>query len=100
MRPILFSLTERGNIKTLRDAVDWYRKVYAGTEPLGMLTETETQYVNGEWAQVMKELAEEQGVPAGMLSYWLNELAVNEIQLARTALEEATVATEYGVAKE
>lgn len=96
MRPVLFTLTERAEIVTLRDAVNWYVRVYEGSGPLGMLTTMETRYVNEQWAEVCKELAEVQGVPAGMLSYWLNELAVNEIELARTATEEAAVATQYG----
>lgn len=96
IRPILFTLTERDKIVTLRDAVEWYKKVVRGANPLGDLTAMEQKYVNGEWAQVIKELAEVQGVPSGMLSYWLNELSVNEIQLADTALEEATAAASYG----
>ncbi len=95
LRPILHSITERGDILTLRDAVSWYKNVVKATEPLGDLTVLEQKYVNGEWAQLVKELAEAQGIPAGMLSYWLNELATNEITLARAAAEEAAAAMEY-----
>lgn len=100
MRPILFTLTERDEIVTLRDAVEWYKKVTRGAAPLGMLTGLETKYVNEQWAEVCKELAEVQAVPAGMLSYWLNELAINEIKLADTALEEGASAISYDVPQE
>lgn len=96
MRPILFSLTERGEIKTLRDAVEWYKKVYKGTEPLGDLTKLELNYVNGQWGEVIKELSEAQGVPGGMLSYWLDELARTEVQLTRAAQDESEAAQQYG----
>ena len=94
----MFTLTDRADVDTLRGAVEWYKAVYRGTEPLGDLTKLEQNYVNGEWAQLVRELAEVQGIPAGMLSYWLNELAVLELQLAKVAGEEAQAAQSYDVA--
>ncbi len=96
IRPLLFSLTDRKDITTLRDAVSWYKEVWRGTEPLGMLTARETQFVNEQWGVICRELADQQKVPAGMLSYWLDELAMNEIQLAETAEDESQAALEYG----
>lgn len=96
MRPILFSLTERGDIKTLRDAVEWYKTLVRNTEPLGDLTQWEQKYVQEEWSQLIKDLAEAQGIPAGALSYWLDGLATSEITLAKTAQEESEAAQAYG----
>lgn len=96
IRPILFTLTDRTEIDTLRAAVEWYKSVVHGAQPLGTLTAMETKYVNEQWAEVCKEIARAQGVPAGSVSYWLNELAVNELRLAETALDEAAAAVAYG----
>ncbi len=96
IRPVLYSLTDRVDIATLRDGVEWYKRVVRGAEPLGMLTAIETRYVNEQWAEVCRDLAKVHGVPAGSLSYWLNELAVNELRLSETALEEGAAATAYG----
>ena len=95
LRPALFTITQRMGIVTLREAVEWYKRVYRETGPLGNLTGRETAYINEEWAELCKQVAESQGVPAGMLSYWLNELATNEIQLERTAQAEGIAAQEY-----
>ena len=92
MRPILFTITQRMGIVTLRDAVEWYKRVYYETQPLGDLMGKELEYINQEWAAVCTELAETQGVPPGHLSYWLNELATGKINLAKAALEEGKVA--------
>ena len=93
VRPILYTITERDDIVTLRGAVDWYKHVAnEASDRMGDLTGLEIKYVNGEWGRLIKELAAAQGVPVGMLSYWLNELATNEIAVER----EASVALSYG----
>lgn len=97
MRPILFTITTRqGDIVTIRDAVEWYKKVYIETSPLGDLTGKELEYVNGEFAQVMIELAKLQGVPAGHLSYMVNQIATDEINLAKAAFDEGESAMMEG----
>ncbi len=96
MRPVLFTITQRMGIVTLRQAVEWYKRVYEECAPLGDLTGRELAYVNEEWAELVKQLSEAQGVPSGHLSYWLNELATGEINLAKAAKEEGKAATDYG----
>lgn len=95
MRPILFTITQRMGIVTLRDAVEWYKRVWLDTRPLGDLMGKELEYINTEWAEVCKQIAESQGVPAGILSYWLDSLASQEIALAKASQEEGESAQAY-----
>lgn len=77
---------------TLREAAEWFKGCVRGAEPLGMLTALEHKYMNERYAELCKQLAVKQGVPAGMLSYFIGELAQTEIQLADTATEELEAA--------
>ena len=80
---------------TLREATEWFKQSVRGASPLGQLTAMEHNYMNQRWAELCKQLAVAQGIPAGMLSYFLGELAQTEIRLAETATLEATVAQAY-----
>jgi len=90
-----FPWAEPGKI-TLREATEWFKSFVRGSEPLGMLTAMEHKYANERWALLVKEVATHQGIPAGMLSYFLGELAQAEIKLADTAADELAAAQEYG----
>lgn len=80
---------------TLRQAIDWFKKVVRGFEPLGDITQMEKNYVDKRWAVLCTELAKAQGVPAGMLSYFLGETAQAEIKLKDTADAEFQAAVSY-----
>ena len=82
---------------TLRQAAEWYKGVIRAGDQTGMLTELENKYVNERWAHLMNEISKCQKVPAGMLSYFVGELAQTEIKLHETAQQEAAAAMEYGV---
>jgi hypothetical protein len=90
-----FPWPEPGEI-TLREATEWFKQFVRGSEPLGMLTNLEHKYANERWAVLIKAIADVQGIPSGMLSYFLGELAQTEMQLAATANAEAEAALMYG----
>lgn len=102
IRPTIHSLVDFpwdepvGKI-TLRQAIEWFKRGVKGCEPLGMLTALEQKYMNERWAELCKLMAQVQGVPVGMLSYFLGEVAQAEIKLEDTALEESSAALQYEV---
>lgn len=78
---------------TLRQMVDWFKRVIDGTEPLGMLTKLEHDYINEQYGLLCKEVAKAQGIPSGMLSYFVGELAQTELRLRNVAATEFVEAT-------
>jgi len=98
IRPGIFEVTrfevEPEEMK-LRDAVDWFKKVTRGSETYGVLTPLEQNHINGQYGVMCKGVAKTQGVPAGMLSYFVGELAQTELKLMDVATEEAAVAQAY-----
>ena len=82
---------------TLREAVEWYKQVFHSLHPLGAPNALEMKLVNERWVELVKGVAEREGVPLGMLSYFLGELGNTEIQLAETVAEESAVAMSYSV---
>ena len=93
VRGLVYTLTDfpkEAQTMTLRDAVEWFKKIGTNiTEP----NFAEVKYMNERWAHLCTELAKREGVPPGWMSYFLNELAVNEMQVASTAITEAEVVT-------
>lgn len=99
IRPGIFELTRfdpEPEEMTIRQAVDWFKKVARGGEKFGVLTQLEQNHINGQYGVLCKELAKAQEVPAGMLSYFVGELAQTEMQLFDVAQEEALAAQSYG----
>jgi len=92
---ILVDLPEDPGTMTLRAAVEWWKNCIKGMKPLGMLTALEEKYMNQRWAGLVSAIAEVQKVPAGMLSYFLGELAQTELSLAETAATELNAAVSY-----
>lgn len=81
---------------TLREGIEWFKQFVRGCEPLGMLTALEQKTADERWALLCGAIAETQGVPSGMLSYFMGEVAQAEMNLARTAEQELAAAQMYG----
>jgi hypothetical protein len=98
IRPALFALTAYDDKKpwTMREIAEWWKTCVKGAEPLGQLTALETKHLNERWVYLVKLKAEQEGVPTGLLSYFIGELAQTEMQLAETAALEAEAALSYG----
>jgi len=98
IRPAIHALVDFDDPRkmTLREATEWFKQCVRGAEPLGMLTALEHKYMNERWSVLCKALADEQGIPSGMLSYFLGELAQTEIRLGETAATELEAAKAYG----
>ena len=78
IRPGIFELTRfehSPETMTLRQGVEWFKKVTRGSEQYGVLTPLEEKHVNGQFGVLATGMAETQKVPAGMLSYFIGELA-------------------------
>jgi len=83
---------------SLREAVEWYKRV--ARADIGTPTGTEVEYLNKRWGSLITEIATREGVPAGILSYMLNEIATQELKLLEVAKEETEVALAYGQPKQ
>ncbi len=96
LRPGILASTEvhLEEIKIMRDGIEWYKRTIRGISPFGDLTVQEQDYMNESWAEISTHLAELQGLPAGVVSYMLAELAVSEIAMLEFAEEEARQAIE------
>lgn len=98
IRPGIFELT-RFDVEPedmmLRQAVDWFKKVTRGSAQYGVLTPLEEKHVNGQYGVLATRMAATQQVPAGMLSYFVGELAQTELTLMDVAEDEAAAAGEY-----
>ena len=97
VRPAVFTLCEwqkEAGKMTLREAVEWYKHV--ARADIGTPTGLEVEYLNKRWGALITEIAAREGVPAGLLSYMLNEIATQELKLMEVAKEETEVALSYG----
>jgi hypothetical protein len=81
---------------TLRESVEWYKNCIRTLRPLGIPTALENNLLNQRWVELLKAVADREGVPAGALSYWLSELAQTEIRLLDVAEQESAAALAYG----
>lgn len=63
---------------TLRNAVEYYKRVIVVSNSVGTLANTELQHINQTWNFLMKRMAEREGIPQGWLSYLVGELARSE----------------------
>lgn len=64
---------------TLRQAIDWWKRVSVAGTSLGTPTAMEVRHMNEQWTLLLETLAKKQGVPLGALSYFLSEIAVAEV---------------------
>ncbi len=96
LRPGIISSCEIDleKINIMRDGIEWYKRVIRGVSPFGDLTTQEQEYMNVAWGDISVHLANMQGIPAGVVSYMLAELAVSEIAMLEFAEEEARQAIE------
>ena len=76
---------------TLRDAIEWYKKVLNTMRALGVPTKMETGYVNQRWVALIAGVAKRERIPAGALSYFLAELAKAEQSVVEIADESADI---------
>ena len=58
---------KEANLFTLREVVEWFKKVVAMTGRLGTPTEMEVRHIDKAWAVLIAEVAEREGVPSGFL---------------------------------
>ena len=72
---------------TLREAVEYYKKVIRVSAELGTLTGLELKHVDQAWGFLVGKLAGREGIPSGWLTYLLGELARSETRSAELALE-------------
>lgn len=73
---------------TLREAVEYYKKLVSAGAALGTPTEAEARYVDQAWGNLVAVIAEREGVPQGWLTYLISELARTETSAADLAEEE------------
>jgi len=83
---------------TLRDVVEWYKKVVAASKRLGTATSMEVKHVDQAWGHLMQKIAEREGVPQGFLAYLLTELARTEMRVLEESVGALrTIAEETGI---
>lgn len=73
---------------TLREVTEWYKRCVQVMQRQEMMSGLESKYINERWALLVAGVAKREGIPAGMLSYFLGELANTELQLVDTATRE------------
>ena len=90
LRPgiIASSEVDLPKIKTFRDGIEWYKRTVRGISPFGDLTTQEQEYMDDSWVVIATHLADIQGIPKGVVSYMLAELAVTEMAMLDMAEEE------------
>jgi hypothetical protein len=95
IRPSIFSVVEfpKGEDEmTMRDIIEWTKVTTRTLESAaGIPTQEEAIYVNKRFGQLCEALAKSQGVSAGHLGYFINEIVNTEMQLLATAAQEAGV---------
>ena len=99
IRPAVHALVDfsgEPETMTMRQAVEWWKSCVRAAEPLGQLTAMEERYMNTRWGVLIQAIATREQLPAGMLSYFLGELAQTEIKLKEVAEAELGAAMEYG----
>ena len=90
MRPIrgeYFSAVEfdkTAEEMTLRDLVEYYKKIVKVGIASGTPTEAEVRYVDQAWSARVQEYADKEGVPTGWIMYMVSELARTEMSAADT----------------
>lgn len=89
IRPIVHTVTGLFEPEewTLREVVEWYKKVVRATKSLGTLTKLELKQVDTSWTELTNVIARRERIPSGWLAYMCGELAKSEMQAARLAQE-------------
>ncbi len=91
MRPIrgeYFSAVEfdqAAEDMTLRDLVEYYKKIVKVGRASGTPTESEVRYVDQAFSVRVQEMADKEEVPSGWVMYMVSELARTEMAAAETA---------------
>lgn len=90
MRPIrseYFSAVEfdmTAEEMTLRDLVEYYKKIVKVGKASGTPTESEVRYVDQAFSVRVQEMADKESVPTGWIMYMVSELARTEMAAAET----------------
>lgn len=70
---------------TIREAVEWFKKVYlVGTE-VEVLAEQESQFMNNQFAKVIAKTAVDDNLPDGPLGQLVSSVAIRETLLSVAA---------------
>lgn len=77
---------------TLREAIEWYKNTVRGLSDIGPLSALEVSHLNKSWVAVCHAISEQQGIPAGSISFFLHEIAMAEISLVDMAAAESEAA--------
>lgn len=82
-------LPENYESLTLRDAAEWWknaqRLMQQTQEEFGPITKQEMKTVNQSWIELCSAIAKREGVPTGMISYFVGDLAQSEMRAAKLA---------------
>ena len=76
----------------LREAIEWYKHTVLWLTEIGPLSPLEVSHLNKSWVAICQAIAEQQGINAGSLSFFLHEIGMAEINLVETAQAEAEAA--------
>lgn len=72
---------------TLRDLIEWYKKVVRVADMLGTTRPMEIKYIDQAWIHYCSEVAKTQAVPTGALMVFTQELARAEMRALELAEE-------------
>ena len=87
IRAVVYTATEPIENPTLRQLVEWSKGV---VDVVDDPSPQELSYIQQAWAAMVSAKAESEGIPAGHLSYMLQELQIAEQRVLEQAFRDAT----------
>lgn len=86
IRAIVYTVCEPVENPTLRQLVEWSKRVVeaVGDDP----SPQELKYIQQQWGEMVTDKAAKEQIPAGTLSYMLQEIQVSEQRLVEQALQD------------
>lgn len=88
IRPIVYTVCEPIENPTLRQLVEWSKRVTAAVQDKDPSTQ-ELRFIQQAWGAMVDAKAAEEAIPSGFLSYMLQELQISEQQLVDQAMQDA-----------
>lgn len=75
---------------TIRQAIDWYKKVYRNIQDNDPIADVEGEFINTQFGVVIRRTAKGQKLPLGPLGQFVASVAIAEYaeNLVRDALDE------------